>query len=466
MAFTSTIPTKGINALYDGQRAVVQTPNGDNYILIPASVSSGMELYKSTNGGLTWALVTSNTQTATSFGHAYQPTQSSSSVAGCYDAVANKIHYIWTFYIGALGAENTRYSSYDIASNTWTDGETLRTQIFANNGIHSIVADSAGGIHVLHPNNNDSYPDIIHRYKPSGGAWTAGSNLASSFSSSPINYAALAANASGEVTITYGHADSVGQAPFIRTMKWSGGSWGTLYQVGSQTNTDSSARSFSSTYDKDGKVLTAIWASEGGSQQQGIYLTTWTGAANPTLTKILTSASPPTGYTNAAYQMLGLYCEKVTGDLFIFFIVSNASVGANNGVSYVKKPYGGAWSAPVKLASQPAGTMPTWGAVPANGSGLYIPIVISDHGNSTVYSDTFQVLFKVKYRTQRVQTASGISNIPLYPPNTSGVATSNLRLKVDGTHTHCVVELGLITDPKASPWRIMTPAGVRAILKE
>jgi hypothetical protein len=92
---------------------------------------------------------------------------------------------------------------------------------------------------------------------------------------------------------------------------------------------------------------------------------------------------------------------------------------------------------------------------------IYGSTIISDYYSYTVTIEYTSVL---NIGTHKIQLASSILELPIYDPNIGLEGKNQLRTELD-SKIGCF-ELVPITDPKASPIRIQTPNGVRAIKKE
>jgi hypothetical protein len=80
------------------------------------------------------------------------------------------------------------------------------------------------------------------------------------------------------------------------------------------------------------------------------------------------------------------------------------------------------------------------------------------------YTVTIEYISAVKIGTQKVKNESNIIELPIYDSTIGMEGKNQLRIKLD-TKNGCL-ELVPITDPKASPIRIQTPNGIKAIKKE
>jgi hypothetical protein len=81
-----------------------------------------------------------------------------------------------------------------------------------------------------------------------------------------------------------------------------------------------------------------------------------------------------------------------------------------------------------------------------------------------VESGVFSIIHKVQIGTIKVQTPTSLLTIPIYDPNVGMEGKNQLRIQTP-RGIGCF-ELVPINDPKASPIRVYTPSGVKAIAKQ
>lgn len=79
-------------------------------------------------------------------------------------------------------------------------------------------------------------------------------------------------------------------------------------------------------------------------------------------------------------------------------------------------------------------------------------------------SGIFSIVHKTQIGTFKVKTPSGILTLPIYDPNVGMTGKNQLRIQTP-RGVGCF-ELVDITDPNASPLRVYTPSGVKAIAKQ
>lgn len=79
-------------------------------------------------------------------------------------------------------------------------------------------------------------------------------------------------------------------------------------------------------------------------------------------------------------------------------------------------------------------------------------------------SGVFSIVHKTQIGTFKIQTPTGILTLPIYDPNVGMTGKNQLRIQIP-RGIGCF-ELVPITDPNASPLRVYTPSGVKAIAKQ
>lgn len=84
--------------------------------------------------------------------------------------------------------------------------------------------------------------------------------------------------------------------------------------------------------------------------------------------------------------------------------------------------------------------------------------------SSYAYSETFKIVHKVQIGEQKIMTSTGLITIPIYDPTVGMDGKSQLRTSTNnGTGCYELVD---INDVNASPLRVSTSNGIKAIFKQ
>lgn len=420
-------PATGAHALpLRYQRPITIGGDGYFYIAMPSLDNlEALRLYRSTDQGVSFSEVISNTYTATA-------AEAGSTVLSYVSATTDKngnLHFTWTQYRTVTGNTWLRYGFFNIQTQQWSTAEYLWNQ---GNIINpDIAVDTNMGVHILTCQGSIVY----HFYRANGsGSW--GIVSIESQCDAPL----VVANLTGGIYIVYTRQSN----GLIINKTWTSGSgWSNLHSSGDTFP----LQSYSIVVNHENKML---FVGTPRYQSGTFIFFIYNGTT--------TYEKPSTPYLpfNNNIQTLPTYFDKTQNVLHMFY----TNNGQINQLTYAN----GSWSNETIINTFTPSSQYDYLTCAPTGNTPFIPIH-GYSGNMGFYTRA-QVHNKVKYRTLKINSPSGVINIPLYPAGISGLTNTNLRIKVDGNHPYCVAELGLTNHPKASPLRINTPSGVRSVLRE
>ncbi|WP_141502675.1 hypothetical protein [Paenibacillus luteus] len=421
---------------FSGSRASCIAQDGTVYTATSYNIApyyGAIQLWKSTDNGQTYQAI-SNSSSGTSAGSA-TATANNINITAAPDG---KIHCFW---VDSVATVVIRYKVYNPFSNTWStsngsiDGGSMTR-------LRGAVIDTNGGIHVV-ININESGGDFTswrlrHLYKSSETLenWTLTPSLPPIYNTT----SGITALSNGQIAVF-----SVFNGLAVIKM-WTSGVWSSDFQVDNQVMADI----VSITSNNLGQVELLYRRSE---TLQNTYTRIWDGSS------LSAALVVQRGETDGSKALSDghLYTDLNTNDTYIVYKGQYQEIWMN------KKPYGGVWGTPIQM--HPGYIYSSKVSIPTNGFAPYLPVFISDIYQQYVFYDRIFVHNKIPYRTLKVNTTKGILNIPVYPPDVSLLANKQLRIKIDNTFEYGLIETGLITDAKASPLRIRTNQGTRALLK-